>query len=309
MVTVPPSHSPYDGSATPFTIGLKPLDLADWIEIDSRFEAYLSEKERLFATVPDRVFAAEAETLPAQREVLTLLSNHLIAHFPERYSWDGVRISIGATGRRIDPAAIGVAPLRAASLLVQEDLVIMRKGTHGWRLAAASLCFPSSWSLAEKFGRPLDDIHAPVPAFQRGTRAAALIERIFDRMKPEQPVQRLNWSLQADAALHQPHAKSDRDRTIHQSATTLLGPDPMARSFIRVERQTLRKLPSSGDILFTIRIHLDPLAVLRSHSDRARLAASFATQLDGLDADQLAYKGLAKDRDGVMAALLAIAAC
>ena len=39
-----------------------------------------------------------------------------------------------------------------------------------------------------------------------------------------------------------------------------------ARAFIRVERQTLRKLPVTGDILFTIRIHLDPMAALREPS-------------------------------------------
>ena len=41
----------------------------------------------------------------------------------------------------------------------------MRRGEDGWRLAAGSLCFPSSWSLDEKFGRPLQEIHAPVPGF------------------------------------------------------------------------------------------------------------------------------------------------
>jgi hypothetical protein len=45
-------------------------------------------------------------------------------------------------------------PLKAAALLVQEDLILMRKGEDGWRLAAGSLCFPSSWTLTEKFGRP-----------------------------------------------------------------------------------------------------------------------------------------------------------
>mgnify|MGYP000846223527 CR=1 FL=1 len=46
------------------------------------------------------------------------------------------------------------------------------EGEGGWRLAAGSLCFPSSWSLVEKFGKPLQDIHAPVPGFGPGTRSA-----------------------------------------------------------------------------------------------------------------------------------------
>ncbi|TIU52784.1 MAG: DUF3445 domain-containing protein, partial [Mesorhizobium sp.] len=69
-------------------------------------------------------------------------------------------------------AALRAAPLVQASLLVQEDLILMRRDESGWRLAAGSLCFPSSWSLLEKFGKPLQQIHAPVPGFGPGTRPA-----------------------------------------------------------------------------------------------------------------------------------------
>ena len=82
--------------------------------------------------------------------------------------------------------------------------------------------------------------------------------------------------------------------------------DIVAQSFVRVDRQTLRKLPASGDILFTIRIYLDPLAVLIRHPDRARIAAGFATQLGELDDAQLDYKGLIADRDRLVAYLEAM---
>src|SRR5690606_30629441 len=100
-------------------------------------------------------------------------------------------------------------PLKAASLSIQEDLVLMRKSEDGWRLAAASLCFPSSWSLAEKFGRPLAGIHEPVPRFGRDTRNAELIERMFDKLQG-QIVLRWNWSLQNNPALYHPLSKTER---------------------------------------------------------------------------------------------------
>ena len=78
---------------------------------------------------------------------------------------------------------------------------------------------------------------------------------------------------------------------------------PRQRSSGRVERQTLKKLPVSRDILFTIRIHLDPLKVLARHPDRAMLAVSFAEQLNALDQAQLDYKGLTADRDRLVAFL------
>jgi hypothetical protein len=281
------SHTPYDGSSKPFTIGLQPLDPVDWIEVDEHYDAYVSEKHRLYAERPTEVFAAEDATLDAQAEVFDLVSKHLAAHVPQH------RASAGQHD---------ASPLKAASLLVQEDLVLMRKGDNGWRLAAASLCFPSSWSLAEKYGKSLSDIHGPVPQFGEGTRNAQLIERMFDNLQG-QVVLRWNWSLQADDALFHPLSDSQRNVRAIERSSRFVNIDP----FIRVERQTLRKLPRSGDILFTIRIYLDPLQALEKHQDRQKIAAAFAAQLAELDTAQLEYKGLAADRDLLVSRLRAMA--
>ena len=238
------------------------------------------------------MFVAEEGTEAAQQEVLDLTVSHLQRYFSA--------LDINAFAAD--------SPLRTASLLVQEDLVLMRRGDDGWRLAAASLCFPSSWSLKEKFGRPLQDIHTPVPGFGRDTRTADIIHRIFDNLAVELPVERLNWSLQAGADLYQPLSNIARVDRAQTRPSRFPEADVAANAFIRVERQTLRKLPKSGDILFTIRIHLDPMQVLERHADRAVLAASFAAQLTALDAAQLDYKGLAPDRDRLVARLQAIAA-
>jgi dimethylamine monooxygenase subunit A len=299
MIDLP---TPYDGSSRPFEIGLKQLDPADWIEIDDRLVEYLDRKERLIAGERATVFAAEPGTYDAQAEVLDLLAEHLLGRFPDLYRRDGASIHLLSAGRKIDTRG-DPDPLLTASRLVQEDLVLMRRGEDGWRLAAAGLCFPSSWSLAEKFGRPLDAIHAPVPGFQAGTRPAALIARMFDALSPGRPVWRANWSLQADDELHKPLAEAGRIERAGQAVSRFVEGGAL---FIRVERQTLRKLPASGDILFTIRIHVDPLERLHGHPEAAAIAASFAAQLRSLDAAQLAYKGLAADRDLLVARLMAV---
>jgi hypothetical protein len=296
-----PAHTPYDGSSKPFTVGLKPLDLDRWLELDEHREAYLAEKRRLYAEVPQKVFVAEAGTEHAQQEVLDLIIEHLGRHAPELASDPRSAPRPTANGDIATPS------LKTASLLVQEDLVLMRRGEEGWRLAAASLCFPSSWSLEEKFGRPLQDIHAPVPGFGRGTRTADIITRIFDKLQVEQPVERMNWSLQAGAALYMPLSNAGRIERAVGKPSRFPEADAAANAFIRVERQTLRKLPGSGDILFTIRIYLDPMRELGRHPERATLAASFATQLAALDDAQVDYKGLSADRVRLVAALNAIA--
>ncbi|MDF3155157.1 DUF3445 domain-containing protein [Mesorhizobium sp. XAP10] len=296
-----PTHTPYDGSSKLFSIGLKPLDPAAWIEVDGHLLPYLAEKHRLYAEIPERIFVEEDGTRDAQQEVLDLLAAHLLERFPETHRLGGSGVEVAGAASRL-PASLADAPLAKASLLVQEDLILMRSSDSGWRLVAGSLCFPSSWSLLEKFGKPLQDIHAPVPGFGPGTRPAELINRMFDGLQG-QAVERYNWSIQSDNALYHPLSDLQRiDRATNRPSRFPDG-DIDAHAFIRVERQTLRKLPVSRDILFTIRIHLDPLAVLARHPDRAKLAVSFAAQLEALDLAQLDYKGLTSDRDRLMTVL------
>jgi hypothetical protein len=299
------AHTPYDGSSKPFAIGLRPLDLANWIEVDGNLGAHLAEKRRLYAEIPEKVFVEEPETRAAQQEVLDLLAAHLPVHFPQTHRRIGSSVElVGST----HPASALDAPLVAASLLVQEDLILMRRGADGWRLAAGSLCFPSSWVLTEKFGKPLHTIHVPVPGFGPGSRPDEVIARMFDGLQG-QAMERFNWSIQAGDALYHPLSDVQRtDRATSRPSQFADAGAVDASAFIRIERQTLRKLPVSRDILFTIRIHLDPLAVLAKHPDRARLAASFADQLMALDAGQLDYKGLTADRDRLADLLRAMAA-
>ena len=285
-------HTPYDGSKQPFTVGLETISVAEWFEADRNLLPHLERKGELLNQDHGRVFRAEAGTEDAQHEVLDLLLAHLKDHHPSTHTVlnDKVHIKDGPTVH-----LSGRAPLETASRLVQEDLVIMRASDDGYRLTAASLCFPSSWSLAEKHGRSMRDIHETVPGFNDG-RMGAIVARIFQNLTADQLLARYNWSVYDDADLHHPEARQ-LSVNVSESAGFLAG------LFVRVERQTLRRLPRSGDILFTIKIHHDPLPLLAAHPDRANLAAGLANQLRRLDRDQLEYKGLARHQESLAQAL------
>lgn len=285
-------HTPYDGSHPLFKIGLMPLDPGDWIEVDDRLGFYLSEKRRLIDELGEEVFVAEPGTEAAQEEVLALVADHLKACCGDTHkiSADGKRIEIPSAGQAVDLLDTSLPALQRAALLVQEDLIIMRKGEAGWRLAAGSLSFPSSWHLREKFSRPLHDIHETVPGFGPATRNAAMIERIFDNIKVELPMRRFNWSIYSDDRLF--HA----DRTAEHIEKRHLNEG----AYLRVEHQTLRKLPKSGDILFTVRIHLDPFETLKKIPDRAGVCNGFVSSLKALSVEELAYKGLSDSVEGLI---------
>ncbi len=282
-------HTPYHTSPKPFSIGLRSITPETWLEPDADLGRYLDEKERLIATARSQVFLAEAGTEAAQQECLDLIAGHLQHDHPDfcRRTPEG---RLALAGREIDLDAPGVPPLETAGSLVQDDVVLLRRRDTGWHIVAAYVAFPSAWSLPEKFGRPMEEVHAPVPGFQAGTRNAGLINRIFDNLQPDLPAERFNWSIYPRGDLFWPPEIS----AAHGRA-----PFDAASHIVRVERQTLRRLPVSDDIVFTIRIYIDPIAALLRHADGATLALALADRLDGLEPDQLAYKAMVAKRDGL----------
>ena len=291
MASLPPpiAHTPYDGSSKPFNIGVRPLDVNEWVEVDANLPAYLNEKAQHYRDDRHQVIVSEESSVEAQSEVLNLLSEHVCKRYPNIYCKTESVIDIlhGQFQVALDDQSL--PPLAIAAKLVQEDLVLMSASPEGWRLVAASLCFPSAWNLLEKFGHPLHKVHGPVPGFGTGTRNASVIDRMFDNLRPEQPVMRWNWSLHEDGELHHP--------TSHSGSESRFGNgDIGGHVFLRVERQTLRKLPISGDIVFTVRIYLDPLEVLETMQDGDKLATAIDEQLSIFSVEQESYKGLVGER-------------
>src|SRR3569833_1487069 len=116
-----PRHTPFDGSSKLIQLRLKPLDPAEWIDVDERLPAYLLEKDRLWRERPDEVFAAEADTASAQRELLEALVEHMPRRFPDLYRCESDAMRIGPD--RLVPLGGDEPPLLIAARLVEDDLV------------------------------------------------------------------------------------------------------------------------------------------------------------------------------------------
>ena len=284
----PFQHRPYEGPGQPFTVGLRPIAEDDWLEPDPSLAAHLAEKDRLFAKDLSVVFRAKDDTDAAQKEVLDLITDNLRRFHGATHDVQLDRVRLRAPEREVFTAE--KPALLTASRLVQEDLVIMRPSPEGYRLVTASLCFPSSWRLSEKFGLSMTGIHESVPGFNRG-RMGQVVARLFENLTKGQLVCRYNWSIYPDSNLHHP---------LPERIPFRVNDETFANLFLRVERQTLRRLPESGDILFTIKIHHDPLSLLTDQDDRAAIADGLKEQILMLDSEQLAYKGLVEARDALV---------
>ena len=57
--------------------------------------------------------------------------------------------------------------------------------------------------------------------------------------------------------------------------------------FIRVERQTIRRLKKSRSVLFTVRVHVDPITAILDNNETA---LDLVKAITNLDRDMKAYK-------------------
>jgi hypothetical protein len=291
-----PRYRPFLDGPWRLAMGIKALDPAEWIEVDDRFALQLAERRRLLSERPADVLAGLPESLPGQRELLCLLLEHLPARLPKHYRRNEGRIANRTTGESFEIAAWAEAPLALAGRLVQEDLCLLQRGEAGYRLVAAVLCFPAHWRLSDKLGRPLDAIHGPVPGF--GERLAATVDRFFASIQVARPVWRVNWSLVDQPTLFLPPEHRGRPRPIgaEQAGSEL---------WLRVERQTLRRLPGSGDVVFGIHTYVDPLA----HAiDTPEAAQALGARIREMPDDMARYKSILPIREPLLAWLEARAA-
>jgi dimethylamine monooxygenase subunit A len=258
-------YVPFDGRPFKQRIGVRPLDLARWIEPDDRFDEEMHLKDSLLTDRHADVFASMPYADEAGAEVQELVEAHMRALFPD----------LADRRTRLMPADLH--PLDAAGRMVQEDLCIMTVHNNELVLGAASLCFPGRWRLREKLGLSMAGIHGPVARYAADIGKPT--DDLLGRLTIDKPVWRLNWSVVDDGALFQPtgHGRAD-------------GPSiAPTELFFRLERQTLRRLPRTGAILFTIRTYMRPLpAAIVVRQDRERLAAALREMPD----DVRAYKSL-----------------
>jgi hypothetical protein len=131
----------------------------------------------------------------------------------------------------------------------EPDWLILKKEAGRARLVSGCVCFPSSWSLDEKIGHPIEEIHGVVPALN--STVGKQIGTFLDRIKPGVSWTRSNWGLSRSLEWNQHPTRN----------TPRLDPTvTIEEVFFRVEEQSLVALPKTNGILFGIRLKVEPLS-------------------------------------------------
>ncbi|MEM8950074.1 MAG: DUF3445 domain-containing protein [Pseudomonadota bacterium] len=272
------AYRPFMKSASRHTMAIKALDPKDWLAFGADRESQMLARRQLIDEQPDDVLASLPGSEAGQAELLALLLDYLENHASDLYRFEaGAAVDL-TSGLRL--SIDDRPPLEVVGRLVQEDFCLLEKRDGVYVLTSAVLCFPAHWLLSEKIGRPLIDIHEPVPGFAE--QLGNPVERLFEKLDPEKPVQRLNWSLVDTDKLFLPpsHRKERADIPADRIADRL---------HLRVERQTLRRLPASRAIAFGIRTYVTPLG---QAIETAEAAGALIQRLHELPDPMRAYKNL-----------------
>lgn len=190
------------------------------------------------------------------------------------------------TGRRF-------ADWRAAAEGIESDWVVLgRDGDGEFRLRGGVVCFPSGWSLPEKAGMTVAEVHGPVPELEGSLGRG--IRTFLNRLGAGSVWCRDNWgvSAQAERDQHPRHGRAG------------LGPEAtLEAAWLRLEEQMFAGLPG-GLVVFAIRVsthRLDALSAIPGVAEG--LARALRTMSSGV-AD---YKGLTASRNGLASQLEQVA--
>ena len=248
-------------------LGTFPVEIANWLLRDAEFDLTVQLKKKLLATRRSEVVGLQPGGDDVAQEAAQLVSQ-----------WAGVELS-----------STGINALVEASLLVADDLAVLQPvksqdGSEQLLLNAAVVCCPSRWMLSEKMGHNMLAIHEPVAKY--ADHVGAAVDTYFQRLTVEKPVWRSNWIIQDHPALFQPQIPS---------GPLVKTPDEL---WIRMERQTLRRLPKTGGILFTIRGYQQPLPEYLSRSKQ--IAQDTRTLVERLPDDVAQYKSVLEYRPAIL---------
>ncbi|KAJ6624901.1 hypothetical protein B0H10DRAFT_1784043, partial [Mycena sp. CBHHK59/15] len=320
----PPMYRPFRWGEYHVTMGIRSMQWGEWIELDDQYDAYHRiRKDRIACkgreavdVLPPSLRTHDGADAPVR--LVHELAEYLSRRYPTTFcvtrhassaAWGGAP---PVQSVRIVPLQqeYGVDALRIAALLVQDDLAVMVEGSDGgYYFQGGAICVPGFWRMKDKLGMRLDEIHLSgrVPQYQEKLHTS--LERFFRRLTVDKPVVRNNYFVQ----IAPPDARNAVDPDELAWGETVLGSEddygggkgayggsdgaaPDARALVvspqtlrlRTERQTLRRLPRSGAVVFTIRTYLVPLeALVREPGVAARFASAVRSWPDGVQE----YKG------------------
>ncbi|KAH7126090.1 hypothetical protein EDB81DRAFT_730457 [Dactylonectria macrodidyma] len=238
------------------TMSYKKLDPDFWIELENTYVKRIRQRQQLYAKHGQDVLDSMPGSELACKELMEMVLQFLCARYPNQFEFVGNTFVNHILNTRQNVGTIN--PLVMLLNNVPEDFALALRDheTGRYILRAGVICSSVGWNLGEKMGLGLPAIHRTVPDYKEKMEFS--MDRFFTKMSTSSPIQRGSWGLEMGQPLYLP---ADHPEFSHRESQ-----NPSLRKedvHLRVDWQTLRRLPLSGAVVFNFKALFTPLTEFR----------------------------------------------
>lgn len=287
----------YSVNIEPHVAGAPTPALDHAFDVDEHYVAECRERALVLNEDPNRCKVLP-HMMTAQWDTLELIMENFAKDYPEdfsllkdgsRWTWENRPLGLKQEFIFGDAATLPCEPFEYITRQAQGDFTLQDQREDNLFLDGGMVTTQADWSLEFNIGMTFHEWHGPVPlAHQLGVFDRAL--KFLLRLQYGEPVRRLNWTMTVNPRLD----TSPENYSLWGQDRTTVTPENVAeRAFLRVELQTMFRLPRSNAILFGVRCYLI------SVGDIARVekwGKRFHRVLRGLRPELEDYKGLTRYR-------------
>lgn len=264
-LTTPAKFRPYK-TALQHTMDLQSNPVHDLILLDKTYRQRLAYRRNLLINHPSETYGHISASTWAVSEFYTyIFSYHLPTRFPRHFSKSpsGTLVQNHTTTNTYPIIAQSASnALRALGENLDEDYTILIPDLEklgGWKVGAFVVCYSSGVQISEKLDCEVGDA---VPGFERALGGEGLV-RFLEKLAPgvDNGVRRLNWTIAKSSELYTPNSMHAYDSEDEQGENANLD---LQDCCLKVQRQTLWKLPTSGAIVSSIKTYMYPLSEIKA---------------------------------------------
>lgn len=268
------------------------------IDIDEHYVSEMKERAMVLKQDPSRC-AVLPHMEVAQWDTLEFLMETLSKDYPEdfiltkdgkNWTWENKPLGIKDSFVFGDMTTLPYGPFEYITRQVQGDFTLQDQRENNLFVDGGMVTTQADWSLNFDVGMNFNEWHGPVPlAHENGVFARAL--QYLLRLQHNKPVRRLNWTMTVNPRLD---TSPENYPLWGKDRTTLTKENIGDKLYLRVELQSLYRLPRSNAMLFSIRAYL---ANLNELAKVPKWGRRLHRVLRDLHPDIAEYKGLSRFRE------------
>ncbi|GAB7348764.1 hypothetical protein MBLNU459_g7493t1 [Dothideomycetes sp. NU459] len=265
------------------TMSFKKMEPDWWLELEKTYVARIKQRQDLYAKYGKMVLQELPGSEIACKELMEICLQFLCARYPQYFRLDKEKMVFHNGILKNETHLKDMSPLLVILNNVPEDfaMVLRDPETGYYSFRAGVVCSSLGWNVGTKIGMTLKEIHEPIPDYKEKMEFS--MDRYFAKKPTEKPIQRGSWGLEIDEPLFMPPGDPHEHLRQQQDPT-----HDISRCNLRVDWQTLRRLPLSAAVVFNFKALFTPVQEFR---DEPRVPSVLLKVLREGKKSLMEYKG------------------